>query len=49
MSLGAIQFIDAGSFNVCNMLGEVAEQCGLDPLLEALKPALDLCDASFSK
>lgn len=48
-SVGAIQFIDAGSFNVCNMLGEVAERCGLDKVLETLKPALDLSGAMFFK
>lgn len=49
LSVGAIQFIDAGSFNVCNMLGEVAERCGLDILLDRLKPALDMCNATFAK
>jgi hypothetical protein len=49
LSVGAIQFIDAGSFNVCNMLGEVAERCGLDILLDKLKPALDMCNATFAK
>ena len=50
VSVGAMQFIDvAPQFGVSDMLGEVAESCGLEPLLEALRPALDLCGASFSK
>ena len=49
LSVGAIQFIDAGTFNVCNMLGEVADKCGLHLLLEKLKPALDMCNAMFFK
>lgn len=49
LSVGAIQFIDAGTFNVCNMLGEVADKCGLHLLLEKLQPALDMCNATFSK
>lgn len=49
LSVGAIQFIDAGTFNVCNLLGEVADKCGLHLLLEKLQPALDMCNATFSK
>ncbi len=49
LSVGAIQFIDSGSWNVCNMLGEVAEACGVEQVIAMLKPALDICDASFSK
>lgn len=48
-SVGAIQFIDAGTFNVCNMLGEVAEKCGVFAVVEKLKPALDMCNATFFK
>ncbi len=47
LSVGAIQFIDAGSFNVCNLLGEVAERCGAHLVQEKLRPALDMCDAMF--
>lgn len=49
LSVGAIQFIDAGTFNVCNLLGEVADKCGLHLLLEKLQPALDMCNATFAK
>lgn len=50
ISVGAMQFIDvAPQFGVTRMLGEVAEQCGLELLLEALKPALDLSNATFEK
>lgn len=49
VSLGAIQFIDAGSFNVCNMLGYIAEKCGVEQVVSKLKPALDLRGATFEK
>ncbi len=50
VSVGAMQFIDvAPQFGVTRMLGEVAEKCGLEPLLEVLKPALDLSNATFEK
>ncbi len=50
VSVGALQFIDvAPQFGVTRMLGEVAERCGLDVVLEALKPALDLSNATFQK
>ncbi len=49
LSVGAIQFIDAGTFNVCNMLGEVADKCGLGLLLQKLQPALNVSNAQFGK
>jgi len=50
LSVGAMQFIDvAPQFGVSRMLGEVAEKCGLEPLLEALQPALNLTNANFLK
>lgn len=50
LSVGAMQFIDvAPQFGVTRMLGEVAEKCGLEPLLEALQPALNLSNANFLK
>jgi len=49
LSVGAIQFIDAGTFNVCNMLGEVADKCGAHAVIEKLRPALDMCNAMFFK
>ena len=49
LSVGAIQFIDAGTFNVCNMLGEVADKCGIHLVNQKLQPALDMCNAVFFK
>jgi hypothetical protein len=49
VSVGAIQFIDAGSFQVTDMLGAVADSLGVDYVLSVLKPALDICNATFSK
>lgn len=49
VSLGAIQFIDANSFQVTDLLGAVAEELGLDYVLDVMKPALDISNASFGK
>lgn len=49
VSVGLIQWIEAGQFSVSNMLGLVAETCGTDYVLETLKPALDACSATFKK
>jgi hypothetical protein len=49
VSVGAIQFIDAGSFQVTDMLGAVADELGVDYINAALKPALDLTNTSFIK
>lgn len=48
-SIGAIQFIDASTYQASNLLGAVAEACGLEPLVEKLKPALDMANATFGK
>ena len=47
VSVGAIQFIDAGQFNVCNMVGLVAEQCGIDKVNEVFEPVFKLTNAKF--
>jgi hypothetical protein len=49
VSVGIIQYIEAGSFNVSNMLGHVIEKCGSNAVMIPLKPALDLCNATFKK
>ena len=49
VSVGAIQFIDVNTFQVTDMLGAVAEELGVEYVRNALKPALDLCNAEFSK
>lgn len=49
VSVGAIQFIDVGSFQVTDMLGAVADELGPGYVQKALGPALDMCDAMFFK
>jgi hypothetical protein len=49
VSVGAIQFIDVGSFQVTDMLGAVADELGDTYIQSVLKPALDLCGARFVK
>lgn len=50
VSVGAMQFIDvAPRFGVVDMLGEVAERCGADAVVAALRPALDASGAMFFK
>lgn len=49
VSVGAIQFIDAGSFQVTDMLGAVADELGVDYVNAALQPALDLTKTTFTK
>ena len=48
LSVGAIQFIDAGQFHVANMFGRIAD-VNYDALISKLKPALDICKCSFQK
>ena len=49
VSVGAIQFTDSASFQVTDLIGAVADELGPDYILDTLKPALDMCNASFSK
>lgn len=49
ISVGVIQWIEAGQYSVSDMLGHVADKLGVDAVMLPLKPALDLCDASFKK
>jgi hypothetical protein len=49
VSVGAIQFIDVGSFQVTDMLGAVADALGADYINAVLKPALDLTNTTFEK
>lgn len=49
VSVGAIQFIDVGSFQVTDMVGAVADELGIDYVNAALKPALDLTNTTFAK
>lgn len=48
LSVGAIQFIDAGQFHVANMFGRIAD-VDYDNLIAKLKPALDVCKCTFQK
>lgn len=49
ISVGVIQWIEAGQYTVSGMLGYVAEKCGIDAVMVPLKPALDMCNATFKK
>jgi len=49
ISVGVIQWIEAGQYSVSGMLGKVVEDCGLDAVMIPLKPALDACNATFKK
>lgn len=49
VSVGAIQFTDNGSFQVTDMLGAVAEELGLEYVLNTLQPALSLSGSTFVK
>lgn len=49
-TVGLIQFCDVHpNYFVANMLGDVAKECGLDFVVNTLKPALDLVNAGFGK
>lgn len=49
ISVGLIQWIEAGQYNVSNMLGSIIEKRGPDFVLPYLEPALSLCNATFKK
>lgn len=49
ISVGVIQWIEAGQYTVSGMLGHVIEKCGADVVMVPLKPALDACGATFKK
>lgn len=49
ISVGVIQWIESGQYSVSSMLGFVAEKCGIDAVMVPLKPALDMCNATFKK
>lgn len=50
LSVGLIQFIDvAPQFGVTNMLGAVADRCGVEAVTGPLAPALRLSNATFKR
>jgi hypothetical protein len=49
VSVGLIQWIDAGQHSVDNMLGRVADDCGLDKVTGPLADALSQAGAEFKK
>lgn len=49
VSLGAIQWIEAGQFTVSSMLGFVVDKCGPDVVLGPLSQALISSNATFKK
>lgn len=48
-SVGAIQWIELGQYSVSDMIGYVAETCGIDLVEEKLRPALTMAKATFKK
>jgi len=49
LSVGLIQWGEAGIFAVSNLLGEVCDQVGLDTVLNPLNDILNICEAEFKK
>lgn len=49
VSLGILQWSEVGAFNASRLLGTVCTKLGTRPVMSALRPALELCDASFSQ
>lgn len=49
VSVGLIQWIEAGQRSVSDMLGCVAEKCGIEAVTVPLEQALKLSNASFEK
>jgi hypothetical protein len=49
ISVGLIQFAEAGQFSVSDMLGEVATKCGLEAVTVPLKRSLEGAGASFGR
>lgn len=49
ISVGIIQWIEAGQYSVSGMLGEVCDTVGTDAVMVPLRPALDACGATFKK
>lgn len=49
VSVGLIQWINAGQHSVDAMLGRVIVDCGADKVLEPLKPALERSKATFKQ
>lgn len=47
VSVGLIQWIEMGQRSVSDMIGAVADKCGIDYVNEALKPALKQSGATF--
>lgn len=49
ISVGFIQWIELGQYSVSDMLGYIAEKCGIDFLESKLRPALVMTKATFKK
>ncbi len=49
VTLGAIQFIDRDQFGVCDLIGVVADRCGIDYVNNCLKSALFISTATFKQ
>jgi hypothetical protein len=49
VSLGSVQWIERGNMAVSDMMGAVAERCGVNYVLNALAPGLRISNATFRK
>jgi len=49
LSVGFIQWIELGQYSVSNMIGHVAEKCGIEFVEQKLHPALLMSKATFKK
>lgn len=49
VSVGLIQWCEASQYSTSDLLGAVADKLGHDNVIKCLKPALDLCNATFKK
>lgn len=49
VSIGLIQWCEASQYSTSDLLGAVADNLGPDSVIQHLKPALDLCNATFKK
>ena len=49
ISVGLIQWCEAKQYSVSNMLGQVADKCGVDAVLKPLNPILLQIGATFKK
>jgi hypothetical protein len=49
ISVGFIQWIELGQYSVSDMIGYIADKCGIDLVENKLRPALTMSKATFKK